>query len=228
VAILDGRTVLCQSNEEAGLNHAKWLVPTIDRLLQSSGLTLSTLDGFAVSIGPGSFTGLRVGLATVMGFRMVTGLPLVTVPTLEALAWNLRAEDRPLCPVLKARTGEVYWAFYRWDHAGRPTRLVEERVGSLASLARSIPSQTVMLGEGWVTYREELHGLLAGQSHEVCGAPDEAMATSAVSVGLAGLDRLARGEVAGRGVTPFYVQRVEAEATGPRPGCVSPSVKARV
>ncbi|MBM4122085.1 MAG: tRNA (adenosine(37)-N6)-threonylcarbamoyltransferase complex dimerization subunit type 1 TsaB [Nitrospira sp.] len=211
VAILDGTTVLCQSNEETGLSHAKWLVPTIDRLLQSSSLTLSALDGFAVSIGPGSFTGLRVGLATVMGFRMVTGLPLVTVPTLEAMAWNLRAEDRPLCPVLKARAGEVYWAFYRWKHAAGPTRLTEERVGSLESLARSIQGPTVMLGEGWVIYQDELRRLMGTRSFEVSEAPPDALAASAVSVGLAGLERLARGEIAGRGIAPLYVQRVEAE-----------------
>jgi tRNA threonylcarbamoyladenosine biosynthesis protein TsaB len=225
VAVLDGTTVLCQSDEEAGLSHAKWLVPTIDRLLQSTGLTLSDLDGFAVSIGPGSFTGLRVGLATVTGFRMVTGLPLVTVPTMEALAWNLRAEDRQLCPVLKARTGEVYWAFYRWEHAARPTRLTEERVGSLESLTQSIKGPTVVLGEGWVIYKDELRRLMRDRSFEVNEAPPDALAASAVSVGLAALERLARGEVAGRGIVPLYVQRTEAEVTGPRPVCVSPSVK---
>lgn len=67
------------------------------------------LQGFAVSIGPGSFTGLRVGLATVLGFRAVLGTSIISVPTLEAMAWNLRDGQGVLVPVLKSRHNEVYW-----------------------------------------------------------------------------------------------------------------------
>ncbi len=221
VAVLDGTTVLGRSDEDVGRSHAKRLVPAIDRLLRSSGLTLSGLDGFALSIGPGSFTGLRVGLATLLGFRTVTGLPLVTVPTLEALAWNLPDEPRPLCPVLKARTGEVYWACYRWEKAGSLVRVMEEQVGSLESLARSVRGPLVMLGEGWPIYQHELRLLLEAGSREVCGAPPAAMEASAVSVGLAGLARLARGEVADRGIAPLYVQRAEAEIKWQRQAAVA-------
>jgi tRNA threonylcarbamoyladenosine biosynthesis protein TsaB len=224
VAILDGTNVLCQSDEEAGRNHAKWLVATIDRLLRSSGLTLSALEGLAVSIGPGSFTGLRVGLATLMGFRMAAGLPLAAVPTLEAMAWNLRGEARTLCPVLQARTGEVYWAFYRWDSDGRLIRMTEERVGPLESLAAAIQGPIVMLGEGWLIYRDELRGLLKTRSLDVGDAPFNAMAASAASVGLAGLERLARGDVAAQGLAPLYVQRAEAEVRWrPRAAVLQPT-----
>lgn len=221
VAILDGTTVLGRSDEDVGRSHAKWLVPTIDRLLRSSGLALSGLDGFAVSIGPGSFTGLRVGLATLLGFRTVTGLPLVAVPTLEALAWNLPDEPRSLCPVLKAKTGEVYWACYRWEMAGPLTRLTEERVGPLESLARSVQEPLVMLGEGWSIYQNELRSLLGTGSSRFCEAPLEAMEASAVSVGLAGLARLARGEIARQGIAPLYVQRAEAEVNWQRRAAVA-------
>ena len=94
VALLDGKQAVARVDKEAEGQHAKHLIPAIDHVLRASGLTLPELQGLAVSIGPGSFTGLRVGLATVMGFRMVTGLPLAVVPTLEALAWNLRGTDR--------------------------------------------------------------------------------------------------------------------------------------
>src|SRR5207244_11681605 len=99
VAVLDGRRVVARADRDAEGAHAKWLVPTIDRVLASGGVTLADLKGLAVSIGPGSFTGLRVGLATMMGLRLVTGLPLAAVPTLEAMAWTLRSADRPLCPI---------------------------------------------------------------------------------------------------------------------------------
>ncbi|HKW85861.1 MAG TPA: tRNA (adenosine(37)-N6)-threonylcarbamoyltransferase complex dimerization subunit type 1 TsaB, partial [Nitrospiraceae bacterium] len=191
--------------------HAKWLVPTIDRVLASGGLTLSDLDGLAVSIGPGSFTGLRVGLATMLGLRVVTGLPLAAVPTLEAMAWNLRSADLPLCPILRCRRGEVYWALYQWTSAGALRCITAERVGPLELLAQSINGPTLVFGEGWQTYRDDIRRLLGARA---CEAPPEAMAASAVSVGLAGLERLARGEVAGQGLSPRYVQRAEAELSG--------------
>src|SRR5215831_11130885 len=91
VAVLDDSRVLARYDQDAAGSHAKLLLPTIDRLLHETSLTLKQLDGLAVSIGPGSFTGLRVGLATLLGFRTITGLPMAIVPTLEGLAWNLRA-----------------------------------------------------------------------------------------------------------------------------------------
>ncbi|HEV8539651.1 MAG TPA: tRNA (adenosine(37)-N6)-threonylcarbamoyltransferase complex dimerization subunit type 1 TsaB, partial [Nitrospiraceae bacterium] len=199
------------SDEDAQGAHARRLIPAIDHLLSSCSLTLSSLDGLAVSIGPGSFTGLRVGLATMLGFRLSSGLPLAAVPTLEAMAWNNRDSPHCLCPVLKARTGEVYWAVYQWVDAGRPTRISEERVGSLETMAQSLHVPVVMLGEGWQIYRNELRDLLGPRMQAVLEAPKEAMAASAVSVGLAGLERLARGMVVEAGLSPLYVQRAEAE-----------------
>ncbi len=216
VALLDGAHVLASSEEEAGGAHARRLLPTIDRLLLESGLALAALDGLATSIGPGSFTGLRVGLATMMGFRMTTGLPLAAVPTLEAMAWNVRRAERPLCPILKARTGAVYWAMYQWMTDGRLTQISEEQVGPLERLAKSIVGPTIVLGEGWLAHGEELRRLLGADAHKAIEAPQEAMRASAVSVGLAGLERLARQELAPLGLSPRYVQQPEAELKGVR------------
>ena len=218
VAILDGDRVLGHEDEEAPGSHARRLVPAIDRLLASCGMTLPDLDGLAVSIGPGSFTGLRVGLATMIGFRAVTGLPLAAVPTLEAMAWNLRGASSILCPVLRARTGEVYWAQYLWLADGSLERIQEERVGTLGALARSAGAPMVMFGDGWSANRTELHALLGPNGSDVGEAPAEAGRPSAVSVGLAGAGRLARGEVAAEGLSPRYVQRAEAEAALDRRG----------
>lgn len=228
VAVLDGPRVLARSDEEAAGSQARLLIPTIDRLLKASGLTLSSLEGLAVSIGPGSFTGLRVGLATMMGLRAATGLPLAAVPTLEAMAWNVPRDDVPLCPILKARTGEVYWGLYRWTAAGTLQVIEAERVGSLEAVVRSFVGPTVVLGEGWATNRNELRRLLGPGEGQVREAPAGAMAASAVSVGLAGLERLARGDLAGQGLAPRYVQRAEAELTRDRHIIASLAVRDRV
>lgn len=226
VAVLDGDMVVARVDEDAEGSHARWLVPAIDRVLASSGMVLADLDGLAVSIGPGSFTGLRVGLATMLGFRAVTGLPLAAVPTLEAMAWNLRGAESVLCPVLRARTGEVYWACYQWLPDGSLKQLQEERVGSYEALVRSLECPALLFGEGWLQCREHV-GALFENGGPIMEAPPEATRPSAVSVGLAGAERLRRGEVAGLGLSPRYVQRPEAEMVWERRGATSLLDKAR-
>ncbi len=216
VAILDGERVLGCSDQATDGSHARWLVPTIDHLLTSKGLTLSDLDGLGVSIGPGSFTGLRVGLATVLGFRTVTGLPLASVPTLEGMAWNLRGSPHTLCPILKGRSGEAYWAVYRWSPGGSLEQVVPAQVGSVKEIVESVQGPMLMYGDGWEAYRSELSRYLGPKVHHVRGGPKHAMAPSAVSIGLAALARLARGEDVGAGIAPLYIQRAEAEVNRER------------
>jgi tRNA threonylcarbamoyladenosine biosynthesis protein TsaB len=226
VAVLDGGKVLARADEDAAGAHAKRLVPAIDRVLASCGMTLDDLDGLAVSIGPGSFTGLRVGLATMLGFRLATGLPLTAVPTLEAMAWNLPGATLPLCPMLKARTGEVYWGLYQWRDEGTLQLLQDERVGPIAVVAQAIRGPVMLFGEGWRVYGKEIRPLLAANTGDVRDAPPAASFPSAVSVGRAGMDRLRRGDVAGQGVAPRYVQRAEADVVWARGGAPSPLAKA--
>lgn len=220
VAIVDGDRVLGRSDGDAAGSHARELLPSIDRLLESCGTALTDLDGLAVSIGPGSFTGLRVGLATMMGFRAVTGLPLAAVPTLEGMAWNLRGASPILCPVLRARTGEVYWAQYQWMADGSLKQVQEERVGPIEALAQSMRGSMLPFGEGWLLHEKELRGLLDPRSRLEEVAPPEAMRPSAVSVARAGAERLRRGEAAVQGLPPLYVQRAEAEVIRERRGGV--------
>ncbi len=226
VAVLDGERVLAQADEDAPGAHARLLVPAIDRVFQSCGLTLNDLDGLAVSIGPGSFTGLRVGLATMLGFRLAAGLPLAAVPTLEAMAWNLRGERRPLCPVLRARTGEVYWAQYQWLPDGTLTQVQEERTGPVEAVAATLKGPVILFGDGWQLHRVALRHLAEQHGIEAHEAPSGASFPSAVSVGLSGLRRVQRGEVAGRGIAPLYVQRAEAEVVWEKRGPASPLAKA--
>ena len=223
VAIVDGATVLARADEDAAGAHARKLVPAIDRLLHACGLTLSDLDGLAVSIGPGSFTGLRVGLATMLGFRAVTGLPLAAVPTLEALARNVRDTDRPICPIIKARAGEVYWAEYQWQGAVLQP-LGDERVGSLAQMAQSFSRPMIVVGPGWLECRAELTRSFKAEVSYLTQAPHEVMRPSAVAVAQAGLERLQRGEAAGVGIAPRYVQRSQAEVVRARGEAVPPPV----
>jgi len=223
VAILDGSRVLARHDQDAAGSHAKLLLPTIDRLFCETGLTLKQLDGMALSIGPGSFTGLRVGLATLLGFRTISRLPLVVVPTLEGMAWNLRGASTLLCPILNSRRGELYWALFCWTRDDQLVRVVSEQVGTAAMLGKSLTGSTVIFGEGWAG---EAPAILASISPStmVTEASESAMKPSAVSIGLAGIERLRRGEQAGIGISPLYVQHTAAELKYEESGGMSPVV----
>lgn len=221
VTILDDQRIVARRDQDAGKSHSKLLLPTIDQLFMESGLSLRELDGLVVSIGPGSFTGLRVGLATMLGFRTITGLPLAVVPTLEGLAWNLRGASTPLCPVLTSRRGEVYWAVFRWVTDDLLERMIPEQVGPPVRLGSLLTVPTVMMGNGWETEEGTIREGLAS-SVKLTAAPAHAMKPSAVSIGWAGMQRLQRGETAGLGVSPLYVQRSEAELQYEQWGGISP------
>ena len=207
VAIIDEYQVLAEETHSDCASHASVLVPTIDRLLQSIGLSLSQLDGLAVSLGPGSFTGLRVGLSTRMGFRLATQLPLVTVPTLEAMAWNVKGEPRPICPILKASRGEVYWAVFQWQ-SDQLARVSEDCHGPLTQLVESIKHSTVLFGDGWEAHAPELKDLFG---EKAIPGPGTAMHPSAISVAFSSLSSFHARQYAGECLSPRYIQRAEAE-----------------
>lgn len=202
VAVLENDHVLASTNEDTGRSHAGTLVPAIRALLDSLKLDLNKMDAFAVSIGPGSFTGLRVGLATVAAFRAVTAIPIVPVPTLEAMAWNLRQHQEPLCPVLPSRAGEVYWAVYQWN-TDTLHPMHEVRVGPCGEMLAGLKEPTACFGPGFVQYREVLE---PGMGALRLPVPEAAHAMSAIGVGLAARGRFEKGQIAGLGLAPEYVQ----------------------
>lgn len=223
VAVLNDEKVLARQDHKAAGTQARALLPAIDDLLRGTGLTLADLDGIACSIGPGSFTGIRVGLATCLGLRAGTDLPLALVPTLEALAFNVAPSVLPVCPILTSRKGELYWALFAWVD-GRLERMLSERVGSPAALASSLPPQSLVFGDGWTAMESDIRRALP-PAVSVMVAPPSVARPSAVSVGRIGLEQLRRGEVAGLHVAPCYVQRAEAELKYEQSGGQSPVVR---
>jgi tRNA threonylcarbamoyladenosine biosynthesis protein TsaB len=223
VAILDESGVLAQHGQEAGGAHGTLLLPTIDRLLIQARVQLRELSGLACSDGPGSFTGIRVGLATCLGLRAATGLPLVLVPTLEAMALTVDSAI-PICPLLPSRRGEIYWAIFRRGVDGHVDRVLGEQVGTEQAFVQSLRGPTLVVGTGWRTMATETHALLVKAGMVTVG-PEQLFTPSAVSVARIGMARLQRGEVAGEVVAPLYVQRAEAEIQYERSGGLSPVVR---
>ncbi len=152
VAIVGEDRVLCEAILNVEVTHSERLLPAVDRALGEARISLEALGGIAVSIGPGSFTGLRIGLSTAKGLAYATGLPLVGVPTLEAMAWTLPAARWQICPVLDARKQEVYAALFQHDRDGL-RRVSEDMAVAPETLCRLIKKPTLFLGDGLAAYR---------------------------------------------------------------------------
>lgn len=113
VAVLDGDRLLYEAYHHHKRNHSETLMPMVEEALNSSGLILDKIDLFAVSSGPGSFTGLRIGISTVKGLSQAMDKPAQAVPTLDALAYNIVHTDGLVCPIMDARREQVYTSLYQ-------------------------------------------------------------------------------------------------------------------
>ncbi len=208
VAVMSEKGVIAQYSLNIEVTHSERLMSTADRVLKDTGLTMQQFDGFAVAIGPGSFTGLRIGLATVKGLALATGKPIAAVPTLQALARNIPFAAHPVCPMLDARKNEVYAALYTFDGPVL-TQTLPEAVIPLAQLAGLITVRTVFTGEASHHYRGELEGMLGERA---LFAPLSSILPSAASVAEIGLEMIKSGRHADPdSLTPLYIRRPEAE-----------------
>jgi tRNA threonylcarbamoyladenosine biosynthesis protein TsaB len=208
VAIVSEGAVLAEYTLNIEVTHSERLMSTVDRVLKDTGIPLASLDGFGVSIGPGSFTGLRIGLSTVKGLAFTTGKPVAAVPTLKALAWNMPHARYPVCPLLDARKKEVYAALYRYD-GQELTQDLPETVTPLSELADRIAGEVLFTGEGARLFAADIDRLFAGRAHF---APRSATVPSAASVAEIALDMISVGRQTGPdGLSPLYIRRPEAE-----------------
>ncbi len=211
---LAGGVALCEDGRVVGLSlldvaltHSERLMAMVDRLLEDCRWRLAQIEGLAVSIGPGSFTGLRVGAATVKGLALALGMPVAPVPTLDALAANLPFADAPVCPLLDARKGEVYLSFYRWN--GEAMERQSEYVALPPHVAAErLPTPVIVLGDGVPACRPYLGRL----GREVHVAPPAQSVPSAAVVGQIGQAMLAAGRgISGDALEPLYLRPSEAE-----------------
>lgn len=135
------------------ITHNRLLLKTIDRILEKVGWSLDDVDGFAVTTGPGSFTGLRIGLTTIKTLAWTLSKSFAGVSTLDALASQFPFTPHPICSLLDARKKEVFFGLYRSDHGGTPVRRGRLMVGSPERVLDHIHEPTIFCGDGWSAYR---------------------------------------------------------------------------
>jgi tRNA threonylcarbamoyladenosine biosynthesis protein TsaB len=208
VAVVSEEGVVAQYSLNIEVTHSERLMAAVDRVLTDTGLTIADMGGYAVAIGPGSFTGLRIGLAAVKGLALVTGKPIAAVPTLEGLAWNLPHAAHAVCPLLDARKSEVYAALYRFE-GNALVHVMAEAVLSLAQLSERISGKAIFTGEASLLFREDIERVFGDRA---LFAPRAAILPSASTVAEIGLAMIKDNRQADLdGLTPMYIRRPEAE-----------------
>src|SRR5512135_3257648 len=209
VAVLDGEAgLIAETRLNVKTTHSERLMTVIDGVLKQSELGMEAIDAFAVANGPGSFTGLRIGLSTAKGLSFATGKPIVTVPTLEAFAYNFPYCPWPVCLMLDARKGEVYAAVFRWE-GGAFLRVVEDTSIKTEDLLRKFDQIVMFAGEGAALYKPVITEVM--KERAVFASPEK-MVPSPANVAVLGISKAERGEFADTlAAVPRYIRKSEAE-----------------
>ncbi len=203
--VRDGK-LLAQSTQISALTHSRTLLPMAEDLLKNCSLTLGDVDTIAVAHGPGSFTGIRIGVSMVKGLAWGADKPCVGVSTLEAMAWHGLAAGGLICPVMDARRAQVYNALFRIAD-GRPVRLCADRAISLEDLAAELAGyeeSVFLIGDGAALTK----AYLDGRDIPCRLAPDNLVWQDAWGVAMAAADKKA---VPGAELLPVYLRLSQAE-----------------
>ena len=210
-AILEDATVIAEYSCNKGKTHSQRLMPMIQSLLEAVGMKASDMDAFAASIGPGSFTGLRIGVTTVKAMAFAAGKPVISVYTLDALAYNLAETKAIICPVIDARNNQVFTAAYNFsgDKLDRLTEYLGIHINELADILSAMEGDIVFLGDaakGHLEYFRERLG------ERVRIAPPHLTLSRASSVAVLAQRAFNEGQLQScYDMKPFYLRKSQAE-----------------
>ena len=165
VAIVEDDRVVAEYNLQYKITHSQTLLPMLEEIRNRIHLDMQTIDAIAVAAGPGSFTGLRIGAATVKGLGLALGKPIIPVPTLEGMAYNCYGTDLLVCPIMDARRNQVYTGLYIFEKEDRirmKSVMEQTAVGfdELAAKLNVLGREVLFLGDGVPVFAEAMKELL--------------------------------------------------------------------
>lgn len=208
VAVTAGETLLGEVLLNLRSTHTDRLLLTVRQLLTDLNLNISAFEGFGVVLGPGSFTGVRVGVSTVKGLALATGKPVVGVSTLRTLALQAPFARSPVCALLDARKKEVYAGLYTWE-GGRPLPFGAEAVLAPDALLDSLEGEVLFVGDGALAYRTLIVRMLGARAHFL---PWPLNLPRASCAAVLALDELRQGRtIPLEALKPSYIRASEAE-----------------
>lgn len=208
VAITEDTRLIAEMTVNTGNTHSETLLPLVEQILKMSELTLDDIDCFACSTGPGSFTGVRIGVATVKGIAYGKNKPCVSVSTLDALAYNLAGCDGIICPVMNARRNQVYNALFEWN-GEKTVRLCTDRALSIDELDEELVKlgkKVYLSGDGYdITER-------GFKNTVVEYVPEKMRHQSGYSVACCALEKIKNGNILSDAeLVPIYLRPSQAE-----------------
>ncbi len=210
VAVATDKKLLAELTLQTKLTHSEVLMPHIEQILSMTKVKKNELDAIAVSIGPGSFTGLRIGLATAKTIAYALDIPIIGVSTLAALAYHYPVGDIYIAPLLDAQKGNVYISLYTWED-GQLHEAYEPMVKSFDDVlvaGQRLDKPVVFLGEKAVAKADEIK---AAGGNIIMAMPHMVMPRAA-NVAMLGVDLLAKGKQDDvMSLEPLYIRRSEAE-----------------
>ena len=195
VAIVEDDRLVAEYNLQYKITHSQTLLPMLEEIRNRIHLDMQTIDAIAVAAGPGSFTGLRIGAATVKGLGLALGKPIIPVPTLEGMAYNCYGTDLLVCPIMDARRNQVYTGLYSFEKEDRirmKSVMEQTAVGfdELAAKLNVLGREVLFLGDGVPVFAEAMKELLQIPYHF---APAHMNRQRAASVAALGKEKFEQG-----------------------------------
>ena len=211
VAIVDDGSLRAEATRVNSKTHSRHLMDLINTVCRIADLKAEDVDGFAVTIGPGSFTGLRIGISTIKGLAFSLGKPVAGVSSLDALAWQCAQGAYLICPLLDARKKEVYACRYRFKN-NELKKDDAEKVASPAEAVRGIREPSIFVGNAAQMYREKISAELGELAHFAAWGQHTIRASSIAWLSLSGFYRKQTDDVAL--LVPHYIRKPDAEVKG--------------
>ena len=209
-AVVENGKVLCSGYQDTGLTHSRTLMPIVEHILKNTGMTMAQIDAVAVAAGPGSFTGIRIGVSAAKGLAFAIEKPTVSVSVLAAMARNVAFRDGLIICAMDARRNQVYNALFEAKD-GVLTRLTEDRSIGLAELTEEVrndPRPKTVVGDGGRLCAD----FLTAQGVECLLAPPHLVMQNAMSVALEAEELAAKGQLqSAQELLPIYLRPPHAE-----------------
>ena len=208
VAIVDKTSLLSEFTIDREETHSKHLMDMIKAVLRMAGINFSDLDGFAVTRGPGSFTGLRIGISTIKGLAVASEKPVVGVSSLEALAFQVSYSRDLICPILDARKGEVYFSRYRFLN-GHLKKQTKERVAPPDKAVDDLNESCLFVGNGALLYKEMILEKMGGLASIAPMIQNTIRASTMAYLSMAKFEKNDTDDI--EKIMPYYIRKSDAE-----------------
>ena len=208
VALLQDDVILYDTIINVGLNHSEVLLPAIDQACLQTRIKIAEIDLFACTIGPGSFTGLRIGVSTLKGLVLGTGKPAVGISSLAALALNVSRSSKIICSVMDAGRGQVYIAYYLYNENGLIDQIGTDKVVNPREIIHNPEQEIIFVGDGAIKYADILSNT---KTKEINIASVMQQYIRASSVGFLGREKYDRNELLNaENFVPIYLRSADA------------------